>query len=337
MTALNRPSPAAPPAGAPRLSAVIPLYNCLPLTRRCLETLQATLPGDLPHEIILVDDGSTDGTRAWLDTLAAPVRVLLNDRNLGFAAACNRGAAAARGEVLALLNSDLELLPGWLEPMLAGFARLPAAGCVGNVQLRHGTRALDHAGIIIGADGKPAHLRTLPADSPATPGYAAMAAVTGACALLPRVLFTGLGGFDEGFVNGGEDIDFCFRARAAGHTIWTALNSTVLHHVSASPGRKLRDEENSYRLFRKWGRELEQAAWRPWCEAFLADARAGTIPRHAPAERQAEAFLRGRRPRPGRWAETNVAQNLLTEEARWERMYPDAPNPLAASTPSPSS
>ena len=331
---LNRPPPAAPPSGAPRLSAVIPLFNCLPLTRRCLETLQATLPPDLTHEIIFVDDGSTDGTRAWLETLAAPVRVLFNERNLGFAAACNRGAAAAHGEFLALLNSDLELQPGWLEPMLAGLARLPRPACVGNVQLNHATGAIDHAGIVIGADGKPSHLRALPASDPATPDYAAMVAVTGACALLPRALFTGLGGFDEGFANGGEDVDFCFRARAAGHTVWTALTSTVRHHVSASPGRKLHDEENSYRLFRKWRRELETAAWRAWCETYLAEARAGALPRHPPAERAAEEFLAGRQARPGRWAESNVVQNLLTEEARWERLFPAAPNPLAAAVPS---
>jgi len=324
---LNRPQPAAPPPGAPRLSAVIPLFNRLPLTRRCLETLQATLPADLPREIILVDDGSTDGTRAWLETLGAPVRVLLNERNLGFAAACNRGAAAARGEFLALLNSDLELQAGWLEPMLAGFDRLPRAACLGNVQLNHATGAIDHAGIVIGADGKPAHLRARPAADPAAPDYAPMIAVTGACAFLPRALFTGLGGFDEGFRNGGEDVDFCLRARAAGHTVWTALSSTVRHHVSASPGRKLHDEQNSYRLFRKWRRELETAAWRAWCEAYLADARASALPRDPPAARAAEEFLAGRRPRPGRWAESNVAQNMLTEEARWERMFPE-PSPL---------
>lgn len=330
MTALNRPTPDAMPPSAPRVSAVIPLYNCLGLTRRCLETLQATLPADLPHEIIFVDDGSTDGSREWLATLAPPCRVLLNDRNRGFAAACNRGAAAGRGEFLVLLNNDLELLPGWLEPLLAGFARLPRAGCLGNVQLNFATRELDHAGIVIGADGKPAHRRTPPAESPGTPGYAAVVAVTGACAVVPRALFTGLGGFDEGFLNGGEDVDFCFRAGAAGHTIWIALQSTVLHHVSASPGRHRRNEENSYRLFRRWRPALEQAAWRAWSEALLADARAGALPRHPPAEQAAEDFLAGRRPRPGRWAETNVAQNLLTEEARWEQMFPDAPDLPAA-------
>jgi GT2 family glycosyltransferase len=304
------------------LSFVIPLYNCLPLTRRCLETLQATLPGGLAHEIILVDDGSTDGTRAWLETLPAPCRAILNERNLGYAVACNRGAAAARGEILALLNNDLELLPAWLEPVLAGFSRLPRAGIIGNLQLRADTRELDHAGIAIGVDGKPAHVRTRPAGPGKPSGYAAMPAVTAACALVPRILFTDLGGFDEGFLNGGEDVDFCFRARARGRSTWTALASTVLHHVSATPGRKTHDEENSYRLFRKWRPVLEREAWRTWCGEFLTDARAGVLPRHRPAERRAALFLRGWLPHPGRWARSNVAQNLLVEQLRWERLFP---------------
>ncbi|OHE89486.1 MAG: hypothetical protein A3G75_12245 [Verrucomicrobia bacterium RIFCSPLOWO2_12_FULL_64_8] len=317
-------------ASTPRVSAVIPLYNRLDLTQRCLETLRNSLPAGRPHEIVLVDDGSTDGTREWLATQADSCRVVRNEHNLGFAAACNRGAAAAGGDILLLANNDLEFLSGWLEPLLEGFGRLPRAGVIGNVQLDLRTRAVDHAGIRIGVDGKPAHVRILPADSPSTPGYAPMPAVTGACLAIPRELFNRLGGFDEGFRNGGEDVDFCFRARAAGLGTWTALKSSVLHHVSATPGRKASDEENSYRLFRKWRAELEREAWRAWCEAFLAEARAGTLPRHPRAERCSDDFLQGRRPRPGRWAETNVAQNFFKEEARWERLLPPVANPLAA-------
>ena len=98
-------------------SFIIPLYNCRAHSRECLRTLQDTLPPGLAHEILLVDDGSTDGTRTWLATLPSPVRVLLNERNLGFAGTCNRGAAAARGRLLFFLHNDLVLLPGWFEPM----------------------------------------------------------------------------------------------------------------------------------------------------------------------------------------------------------------------------
>ena len=316
MTASSRPTA----ESTPRVSAVIPLHNGLPLTRRCLETLQATLPAGLTHEIILVDDGSTDGTGDWLAGLPAPCRAVRLERNLGFAAACNRGAAAAHGGFLAFLNNDLELLPGWIEPMLAAFSRLPRAAVVGNVQVRVDTGEVDHAGIRIGADGKPAHLRERPA-GPAS-DYRRVPAVTGACALVPRARFNRLGAFDEGFRNGGEDVDLCLRAAAAGGTVWVALNSTVRHHVSATPGRKQFDEQNSYRLFLRWRPVLRSEAWRSWCERFLASAHAGRLPRHRRAEWRASAFLRGWLPRPGRWAESAVRQAFLQEEARWERLPP---------------
>ena len=314
-----------------KVSFIIPLYNCLPLTQAMLASLRETLPLGLDFEVIFVDDGSTDGTQKWLASLPAPCRAILNENNLGFAAACNRGAATAKGEFLFFLNNDLVLLPRWFEPMLGGFARLPQAGIIGNVQLLPAGRELDHAGLVIGADGKPAHLKTLPVDSPATLGYASMPAATGACFAISRELFDRLGGYDENFKNGGEDVDLCFRASATSHTTWIALKSTVLHHVSASPNRKTYDEGNSYRLFRKWRDLLEREAWRAWCEAFLVDAGAGNIPRHPQAEKAAKDFLRRQQSRPGRWAESNVRQNLLMEEVRWERMFPEASNALATS------
>lgn len=253
-----------------QVSFIIPLFNNLALTRAGVESLQSTLPAGLTHEIILVDDGSTDGTRAWLATLGAPFRVVLNERNLGYAKANNRGIQTAQGDFLALLNNDLVLLPRWLEPMLDAHRALAGrAGLIGNVQRDARTGVVDHAGIVVNAQGKPVHDRIPPSllariFSPVR----AVPAVTGACVLVERALWGQLGGFDEGYLNGGEDVDLCFRARAAGRINAVALRSVVRHHVSASLGRKARDEENSYRLARRWHRELVLAAdgpMREWC------------------------------------------------------------------------
>lgn len=255
-----------------KVSFIIPLYNRLDLTQPCLESLLATLPRGLDHEIILVDDGSTDGTREWIQALGTPFRVLLNERNLGYAGTNNRGAAAAAGDILALLNSDLVLTPGWLEPMLAILRRKPRAGIVGNVQFRAATGELDHIGFEVGLTGKPRHDESYhwlwaPWSSRET------AAVTAACLLIPRDLFLQLRGFDEGFRNGGEDVDLCFRARALGRTCHVALHSRIRHHVSASPGRKLHDEQNSRRLALRWREEFLRLNLRrsglPWCCEYL--------------------------------------------------------------------
>jgi GT2 family glycosyltransferase len=237
-----------------------------------LASLQATLPAGLAHEIILVDDGSTDGTREWLATLTDPsIRVVLNEKNLGYAAANNLGAALARGEFLALLNNDLVLLPGWLSPMLDGFAHLPRAGIIGNCQFIPDTQALDHRGVRFDLLGRPIN------DSSRLwfpRAYSRYRAVTAACCLLRAEVFNGHGGFDPAFRNGFEDIDLCLRLGRAGFRHYVANYSRVLHHLSASPTRHAKDDEN-FRLFMsRWGRDASfrnrglvylQRYWnRPW-------------------------------------------------------------------------
>jgi O-antigen biosynthesis protein len=292
-----------------------------------LHSLQATMPEGVSYEIILIDDGSTDGTREWLGTLQGPgIRVLLNERNVGYAVTNNRAAAIARGGFLALLNNDLILLPGWLEPMLAAHASLEdRAGLIGNIQLDARSGAVDHAGLVIGVTGKPLHVRAIP---PVLGRWLhpvrAVPAVTGACMLIERALWQRLGGFDEGYINGGEDIDLCFRARAEGRVNAVALRSVVRHHVSASPGRKARDEENSYRLARRWQREFIAAAdygRREWCHGYLAQALLTPQSREYRLAIAAGLFLARLRATPPTEAVAAIDDGVHREFARWESMF----------------
>ncbi len=261
-----------------QVSFVIPLFNCLALTRACVDSLQRTLPHDLEHEIILVDDGSTDGTREWLSNLPstdARFRVLLNERNLGYAASNNLGAQTARGRYLLLLNNDLVLTPHWFEPMIEAHRRLgQKAGFVGNIQRNARTREIDHTGIVVNHQGKPEHdtFDTRWLGRSIRP----VVALTGACLLAQRDLYLHLDGFDEGFVNGGEDVDLCFRAARRGQHHVVALRSVIYHHISASPGRKLRDEANSRRLTLRWRDTLAQHGTRRWCAHYLVQNWIGT-------------------------------------------------------------
>lgn len=317
-----RRDPRPPPSRRVQVSFIIPLFNNLALTQGCLASLQATLPSGLGHEILLVDDGSTDGTREWLATLHPPFRVILNERNLGYAVANNRAAALARGEFLAFLNNDLVLLPGWFEPLLAAHRALgPRAGAIGNVQLDARSGAIDHAGMIVNLKGKPEHDRALPSRlsrffTPVRP----VPAVTGACLLLARALWQQLGGFDEAYLNGGEDVDLCFRARAAGRVNAVALRSVVRHHVSASPGRKRRDEENSRRLARRWRREFVADAARGWCHDFIL--RTFDAPRHYDwiTVTQAACYAWHLTGTPPRCATAALESALDGEFARWDEM-----------------
>ena len=306
-----------------QVSFIVPLYNGLALTQAMLATLHETVPSNLATEILLVDDGSTDGTRAWLATLVPPCRVLLNAENLGFAATCNRGAEGATGDILVFLNNDLVLLPKWLEPMLAALEQDRSLGAVGNLQLRFDDGTLDHAGIEISPQGKIAHIRRRSRAS----GVVAVPAVTAACIAIRRSVFETTGRFDPQFKNGGEDVDLCFRLRAQGLKCGVATASVVRHHVSAARGpTNERDERNSRLLVQRWHRELIYWGAKTWArkqvEGFLHQ------PWTTEGRRALTAlpFDQGWTRRPPHHAHLLLTSALHRETVRWNRLLDQPAN-----------
>ena len=306
-----------------KASFIVPLFNRLDLTRAMLESLVRSLPAGLAHEIILVDDASTDGTRDWVAGLPPPVRPLLLPHNGGYARANNAGAALATGEVLVLLNNDLILPPGWLEPMLEALDALGAqAGVIGNLQERVDDGLLDHAGIAFDAKGKPAHLRSEPSVwERLALSRRVCAAVTGACIAVRTDLWREVGGLDPAYVNGCEDVDLCLKVRALGKVNAVALRSRVRHHVSASPGRKLRDEANTFRLVSRWRNEIAALAARAWAVHRFEDGLAD--PRRFRSDREAwvlAAFRTGLLPTPPDGARLGIQAAIDRELARWREL-----------------
>ena len=305
-----------------KVSFVVPLFNHVAHSKAMLASLQASLPPGLAHEIILVDDASTDGTRNWLCTLDQPhVKVVLNPANVGFARTIHAGVALASGDVLALVNNDVILSPGWLEPMLAVLHHPQlGAGVVGNVQTRVADGALDHAGVQVAGSGQLAHVHVLPARHLE---HARVFAVTGACCLIRRDIFEAVGGFDEAFVNGCEDIDLCLKVKAMGLYVYMAYHSVVQHHVSLSRDRtSLQNEVNSRLLYKKWRPQLKQELARVWQQSL----RGGGAPRldDAPDGLQ-PAFLAT----PFAAAQVMSESALLRAESRWIRLL-DQSDPNAA-------
>ena len=306
-----------------QVSFIIPLYNGLALTRECLRTLQSTLPAGLAHEIIFIDDGSRDDTRSWLALLAPPCRAILNEKNLGFAATCNRGAAAATGEFLFFLNNDLEFLPGWFEPMLAALQRDARLGVVGNRQNRVDTGALDHAGLMVNELGKIKHMQTLPTAAITAATLVEVPAVTAACVAVRRTVFEKAGRFDEEFFNGGEDVDLCFRLQAQ-HGLRTAvaLGSVVRHHVSASRGpTNERDERNSRRLAERWCEELIRWGALTWARELVAQHLATPWTLSGRRALAALPFARGWSSQPPALGRLMLVSALHREEVRWQRLF----------------
>lgn len=298
------------------LSIVIPVHNRLDLTQICLRTIEATIGQRDDFEVIIVDDGSKDGTAEWTAQLPQPrYRTLRQNPNRGYARANNAAAEIARGRLLLLLNNDTELRPGWLEPMLEVHAKAPEVGIVGNIQVKHRTRTIDHAGVCFLVDGRPLHvaqgLTRLP------PGeFRRWPAVTAACCLLERSLFLELGGFATDFRNGYEDVDLCLRAWQAGYRHYVAHRSVIEHHVSASPGRMAAEEENRAFFLTRWAGFL-----REWAE------RTAPPPSEAhPEHRRAEAwrYLRKHAYRPWRYNGPRLARSLRTVLTREQPPQPRA-------------
>jgi O-antigen biosynthesis protein len=250
------------------ISFIVPLHNRLDCTQVFLNSLLETVR-EADFEIIFVNDASSDGSAKFLDAQTDPrIKVLHNEAHSGYAVSVNRGARLAKGTFLGLLNNDLILTPGWLEPMLRCFEEKLRVGTVGNIQRNAEDRSIDHAGIVFDLVGLPDHYGKnypflLPFD------YRDFPAVTAACMLIRRSLFEEMNGFDEKYLNGCEDVDLCLRLRTARYRNIVAGRSQVFHHVSASPGRRDNDKSNNQKLLAAWGSELQSFGQKDWPVQYL--------------------------------------------------------------------
>jgi len=238
-----------------RASVVIPVHGNAALTRRCLDLVLADLPADC--EVVVVDDASTDETAAVLRSFGERIRVLTMAENVGFARACNQGAAAATGELLVFLNNDTEPRSGWLET-LVGYAEREAAAVVG-AKLVYPTGTVQHAGVVFGQDGYPHNLYAgLPEDHPAVNRSRRLQAVTAACMLVRRDTFERAGGFDEGYENSLEDVDLCLRIGAGGGEVHYCHEAAVVHLESISRGRRDRFQRSVDLYRRRWREQVRR-------------------------------------------------------------------------------
>lgn len=252
----------------PSCSIIIPVYNLAAVTRRCLDHLFALAPPSADREVIVVDDGSRDGTPALLAEYGDRIRVVAHDRNRGYSTACNDGAAVATGEHLVFLNNDTIPLAGWLDA-LARAAEDDRVGIVGS-KLLYPDGTIQHAGIAFDQDRQPRHIYVgFPGDHPAVNKPRRMQMVTGGCMLIRRDLFARVGGFDATFLNGFEDVDLCLKARALGFEVAYCPESVLYHLETVSDRAVDRDPENRRAFFERWGDRIEVDDWRYYVEDGL--------------------------------------------------------------------
>lgn len=259
------------PSPAPRVTAIIPTRNRADLLERCLDgLLHGTDYPDL--EVLVIDNGSDDG--ATLQLLGRirhdpRVRVLHAPGPFNWSALNNQGAAAATGEILLLLNNDIEVVePGWLAA-LAAHALRPDVGVVG-ARLLFPNGKLQHGGVLLGPKGQAVHAFTHAEG--ADPGYAGqvatqrdLSAVTGACLCIRRDVFHAVGGLEaETLRVGWSDIDLCLRVRDAGYRVVWVPAATLIHHEMATRGRdvtydqQVRHETERAVIRRRWPRDMDR-------------------------------------------------------------------------------
>ncbi len=241
------------PATAFTCSIIIPVWNKIELTKQCLSSL-AAVTTDVTFEVIVVDNGSDDGTKEFLAELKGNVHIIRNEQNLGFAKGCNQGARVARGKYLVFLNNDTVPQSQWLNPLVDEVEMHPEVGVVGS-KLLFANGSIQHAGVVFMRSHRSAYhiYRSASSAIPAVNQRREFLAVTAACMLIRREVFEDVSGFDEGFINGFEDVDLCLKIREKGYHVIYQPRSVLYHLESQTSGRNSHDEHNSRLLEERWG------------------------------------------------------------------------------------
>jgi GT2 family glycosyltransferase len=222
-------------SGAPVASIVIVSWNGRQYLEACLNAVAAQQT--VEAETILVDNGSTDGTAAFVRERFPWVRLVVLAENRGFAGGNNAGVREAHGRFVVLLNNDTVPEPGWLAALLRGRdAGGPNALASSRIVYMHDPRVIDSAGdglLRWGGAFKRHHGASVEAATESREVFG----VCGAACVIPRTVFDELGGFDEDFFASHEDVDLSYRARLLGYPCLYVADAVVRHHGSATLGR----------------------------------------------------------------------------------------------------
>ncbi len=241
------------PKQKPVASIVIPVFNNLSYTKACLNSLFVSQERT-PHEIIVVDDGSTDGTSEYLQSLGGKIQVITHEQNYGFARSCNDGARASSGQLVVFLNNDTEVMHNWLDAMVKAISADRSIGIVGNMQIYPKTTTIQQAGIVCdeNANVHSIYNNQLQIDHPAVNKPRAFQFIAGSCLLIWRQLFMEVGGFDESYINSCEDIDLCMKVTQTRRKVWYCPESKIYHHESKTVSGHDKGSANYQKLLARW-------------------------------------------------------------------------------------
>jgi GT2 family glycosyltransferase len=239
------------PSPAPMVSLIVPTRDRADLLEVCIRSvLERTTYA--PYEILIVDNGSEEPrTFALFQELLKDPRVRLIDQPgpFNYSRINNAAVKESRGEIVGLLNNDIEVIsPDWMTEM-ASWAVQSRIGCVG-AKLYYPNDTVQHAGVILGLGGVAAHSHKH--RDRGDPGYFGriavshdVSAVTGACLFVRREIWDALDGLDERLAVAFNDVDFCIRVREAGYTNLFTPFAELYHHESVSRGSEDNPEKQA--------------------------------------------------------------------------------------------
>jgi GT2 family glycosyltransferase len=244
----------------PAVSIIIPHWNGRRHLDGCLQALRRQTFPDI--EILLVDNGSTDGSQAYVRHHFPEVRLIELGENRGFTGACNAGWAAAHGEFVLLLNNDTEADAGWVAAVVAAFHRHPRAGIVASKLLLYDRRDHFHsAGDYYRIDGLPGNRGVWQQDVGQFDSEELVFSACGAAAGYRQTMLAEIGFLDDDFFFSCEDVDMGWRANLLGWEVWYVPTAVVYHKLKATGG----SETGSYYD----GRNFLYLLWKNYPDSLL--------------------------------------------------------------------
>ena len=251
-----------PAVNEPLVSIIIPVYNQFNYTYLCIKSIVMN-SGDVPYEIIIADDCSTDLTKR-ISEIISGVRVVKTEKNLRFLLNCNNAAKYTHGKYILLLNNDTQVQKDWLCPLVDLIERDEKAGMVGS-KLIYPNGLLQEAGGILWKNGSAWNYGNR--QDPSLPQYNYVKEadyISGAAIMIRKDLWQQLGGFDERFAPAYcEDSDLAFMVREAGYKVLYQPQSVVVHFegvsngTDTSSGLKAYQVKNQKKFYEKWKHVLD--------------------------------------------------------------------------------
>jgi hypothetical protein len=223
------------------ISVVVVNWNRAEMLRECLQSLEIQVNGEgrrWPLEVIVVDNGSTDGSKALVEREFPGVVLLRNEKNLGYCQANNQGIAVARGELIALLNNDAAAQPLWIEHLQAAFEESPEIGMAASkIVTWEDPGRIDKVGHLIFPDGQNRGRGTGERDRGQYERVEEVLWPDGCAAMYRKLMLDQIGAFDEDLFAYGDDAELGLRARIAGWRCLYMPGAMVRHRRGSTMGQ----------------------------------------------------------------------------------------------------